>query len=204
MVATGGVVPPALQGHTPDIALRYDPDLAREYLARSGFNGEIELAGMMVWDEILEAVALSWEGVFGERVAVRSWSWQEEEAMGVGERIESSYLRVTGWFPGYPDPEYFLRLLFHSDSRTNEGGFSNPPFDDLIERARRERDGRARLELFHEADRMAVADQVACIPLVYGRNVAYVKPAVDGWWEFGKSSANFADLRVGDEEAARR
>jgi ABC-type oligopeptide transport system substrate-binding subunit len=196
VVATGGVVPPALQGHTPDIALRYDPDLAREYLERSGFDGELELAGMMVWDAILEAVAESWEGVFGERVAVRSWSWQEEEAMGVGDRIESSYLRVTGWFPGYPDPEYFLRLLFHSDSRTNEGDFSHAAFDDLIEQARRERDGRARLELFHEADRMAVADQVACIPLVYGRNVAYVKPAVEGWWEFGKSSANFADLLV--------
>ncbi|MEA2368632.1 MAG: oligopeptide transport system substrate-binding protein, partial [Thermoleophilaceae bacterium] len=196
VVATGGVVPPALQGHTPDIALRYDPDLAREYLERSGFDGELELAGMMVWDAILEAVAESWEGVFGERVAVRSWSWQEEEAMGVGDRIESSYLRVTGWFPGYPDPEYFLRLLFHSDSRTNEGDFSHAAFDDLIEQARRERAGRARLELFHEADRMAVADQVACIPLVYGRNVAYVKPEVEGWWEFGKSSANFADLLV--------
>jgi hypothetical protein len=47
-------------------------------------------------------------------------------------------------------------------------------------------------------------DQVACIPLVYGRNVAYVKPSVSGWWEFGKSSASFADLRVGDEEASRR
>jgi ABC-type oligopeptide transport system substrate-binding subunit/class 3 adenylate cyclase len=196
VVATGGIVPPALQGHTPDIALRYDPDLAREHLARSGFDGEIELAGMMVWDAILESVAESWQGVFGEQIGVRSWSWEEEEAMSVGGRIESSYLRATGWFPGYPDPEYYLRLLFHSDSRTNEGGFSHAPFDDLIERARRERDGRARLELFHEADRMAVADQVACIPLVYGRNVAYVKPTVDGWWEFGKSSASFADLRV--------
>src|SRR6476646_1009974 len=28
-VATGGIVPPALQGHTPDIALRFDPDAAR-------------------------------------------------------------------------------------------------------------------------------------------------------------------------------
>jgi ABC-type transport system substrate-binding protein len=29
VVATGGLVPPALQGHTPDIALSYDPQLAR-------------------------------------------------------------------------------------------------------------------------------------------------------------------------------
>ena len=43
---------------------------------------------------------------------------------------------MTGWLPGYPDPEYYLRLLFQSDSKTNEGGFSYPPFDELIERAR--------------------------------------------------------------------
>jgi ABC-type oligopeptide transport system substrate-binding subunit/class 3 adenylate cyclase len=199
VVATGGVVPPALQGHTPDIALRYDPELARDYLARSGFDGELELAGMMVWDEIVATIAASWEEAFGSRIAVRSWSWQTEEAMEVGGAVDRAYLRVTGWFPGYADPEYYLRLLFHSDSRTNEGGFCSGAFDDLIERARRERDGRARLELFHEADRMAVAEQVACIPLVYGRNVAYVKPWVRGWWEFGKSSASFADLVVGPE-----
>jgi ABC-type oligopeptide transport system substrate-binding subunit/class 3 adenylate cyclase len=205
VVATGGVVPPALQGHTPDIALRHDPDLARDYLARSGFEGELELAGMEVWDTILDAVAKSWEDVFGGAVSVRTWSWRSEEAMHSGGRPDTAYLRVTGWFPGYPDPEYYLRLLFHSDSLTNEGGFSHAPFDDLIERARRERDGRRRLELFHEADRMAVADRVACIPLVYGRNVAYVKPRVKGWWEFGKSSASFADLVVekGEPPAAR-
>ncbi|MFY9579399.1 MAG: ABC transporter substrate-binding protein [Gaiellaceae bacterium] len=194
VVAAGGVVPPALQGHTPEIALRYDPQLAREYLGRSGFSGQLELAGMMVWDTILEVVAKSWEDVFGGAVSIRSWSWREEEVMEAQGRIDAAYLRVTGWFPGYPDPEYYLRLLFHSDSRTNEGGFSHAPFDELIERARRERDDRARLELYHEADRMAVADQVACIPLVYGRNVAYVKPSLSGWWEFGKSSASFADL----------
>jgi ABC-type oligopeptide transport system substrate-binding subunit len=199
VVATGGVVPPALQGHTPDITLRYDPDLARAHLARSRFEGELELAGMEVWDDIIGTIASSWEEVFGSRIAVRSWSWQAEEAMGVGGRLDSAYLRVTGWFPGYADPEYYLRLLFHSDSRTNEGGFRSEAFDGLIERARRERDGRARLELFHEADRMAVAEEVACIPLVYGRNVAYVKPWVHGWWEFGKSSSSFADLVVGPE-----
>ncbi len=199
VVATGGVVPPAIQGHTPEIALRYDPDLAREELAQSGFAGELELAGMMVWEEILDTIARSWEDVFGAGVRVRDWSWRAEEAMEAGGRADNAYLRVTGWFPGYADPEYFLRLLFHSDSRTNEGGFSDEAFDDLIERARRERDGRARLELFHEADRVAVVERVACIPLVYGRNVAYVKPWVSGWWEFGKSSSSFGDLVVGEE-----
>ena len=111
---------------------------------------------------------------------------------------EQAPIYFTGWLPGYADPEYFLRLLFHSQSRTNEGGFAHPPFDELIERARQERSDRGRLALFHDADRMAVADRVAVIPLVYGRSLAVVKPRVHGWWEFGKTSANFADLEVSE------
>jgi ABC-type oligopeptide transport system substrate-binding subunit/class 3 adenylate cyclase len=196
VVASGGVVPPALQGHTPDIALRYDADLARECLARSGYDGPIELAGMMVWEDILGVIAGGWREVFGDRVAVSSWSWLDEEASSIGTRIQTAPIRVTGWLPGYPDPEYYLRLLFQSTSRTNEGGFADPVFDELIESARQERSDRGRLERFHEADRYAVAERVAVIPLVYGRSTAFVRPQVRGWWEFGKSSANFADLLV--------
>ena len=43
---------------------------------------------------------------------------------------------------------------------------------------------------------MAVAEQAALIPLAYGRSTAIVKPYVRGWWEFGKTSAGFADLVV--------
>ena len=194
VVATGGVVPPALQGHTPDIALRYDPELARDHLARSGFDGELELGGSVVWEPILEAVTNGWRDVFGDRVSVGWWSWSEGEARS--PRVEAAPLRITGWLPGYADPEYYLRLLFQSTSRTNEGGFADPAFDVLIERARQERSDRGRLERFHEADRYAVADRVAVIPLVYGRSTAFVQPHVRGWWEFGKTSASFADLAV--------
>jgi hypothetical protein len=37
---------------------------------------------------------------------------------------------------------------------------------------------------------------VALIPLAYGRSTAFVKPPVHGWWEFGKTSAPFADLTI--------
>jgi oligopeptide transport system substrate-binding protein len=111
---------------------------------------------------------------------------------------------ITGWLPGYADPEYFLRLLFQTDSKTNYGGFSDPEFDRLIERARQERSDRSRLELFHAADRMAVADRIACIPLVYGRSMSFVKPWVTGWWEFGKSSSSVADLMTGGATSSSR
>ncbi len=194
VVATGGVVPPALQGHTPDIVPRFDPDLARGYLARSGFDGTLTVAGADVWQAVLDPVIDTWRDVLGIRPEVVTWN--PEAAIGQFRPWDFAQVVITGWLPGYPDPEYYLRLLFQSDSKTNEGGFSSAAFDELIERARQERRDRERLELFHEADRLAVADQVALIPLVYGRSLAFVKPRVHGWWEFGKSSASFADLTV--------
>jgi len=89
---------------------------------------------MTVWNEILDAIAGGWREVFGDRVSVSSWSWLEEEALQLGERIQMAPIRLTGWLPGYPDPEYYLRLLFQSTSRTNEGGFADPVFDELIEK----------------------------------------------------------------------
>jgi ABC-type transport system substrate-binding protein/class 3 adenylate cyclase len=196
VLATGGVVPPALQGHTPDIALRFDPDLAREHLARAGFDGSLAVASLEEDRALIEPVAAGWREVLGLPVEVRSWTWEMIPSMR--DPREVAPIVFTGWLPGYADPEYFLRLLFQSDSKTNEGRFSWPPFDELIERARQERSDRGRLELFHEADRMVVIERVACIPLVYGRSMAIVKPDVHGWREFGKTSANFADLVLDD------
>ncbi|MGQ0668055.1 MAG: ABC transporter substrate-binding protein, partial [Actinomycetota bacterium] len=164
IVATGGVVPPALQGHTPDIVPRFDPDLARELLDRSGVDAtELTIAGIETWVlPFLDVIAEMWHEVLGLGVRVESLTL--ERALALKNLREVAPIVVTGWLPGYADPEYYLRLLFQSDSRTNEGGFSYQPFDELIERARRERSDRSRLELFHEADRIAVADRVALIP----------------------------------------
>jgi oligopeptide transport system substrate-binding protein len=201
VVATGGVVPPILQGHTPDIVPRFDPARAREHLARRGGEAEISVGALEDWRPIIQCLIDSWRSILGLRVTLRLWS--HEEALRIKRPWDLVPITVMGWLPGYPDPEYYLRLLFQSTSKTNEGGFSHPPFDELIERARQERRDRSRLELFHEADRMAVADRVAVIPLVYGRSMAFVKPWVRGWWEFGKSCSSFGDLVVERAEEFR-
>ncbi|HEX6331721.1 MAG TPA: ABC transporter substrate-binding protein [Actinomycetota bacterium] len=195
VMATGGIVPPALQGHTPEIARPFDPDAAREHLARSGITEGVVVGAFHEWVSILRVVVASWEEVLGLTFPLEPWDPREYQALT--NPWEQWPISPSGWLPGYADPEYYLRLLLHSDSRTNEGGFRHPPFDDLVERARQERSDRARLDLYHEADRMAVVERVALIPLAYGRSLAYVQPWVQGWWEFGKSSASFADLWVG-------
>ena len=197
VVATGGVVPPALHGHTPEIALRFDRHRAREHLAAAtaDLSGGLAVYAHAVWEPMLEVLASGWRDVLGIGVALDLFDSADPEPAPMLERAP---IAVMGWMPGYPDPEYMLRLLLHSDAFTNAGRYSNPDFDALIEQARRARTDRERLEFFHQADRLAVADQVALIPLVYGRSTAFVQPNVHGWWEFAKSSAAYADLVIGD------
>ncbi len=195
LVATGGLVPPALQGHTPNIVPRFDPELARKLLAESGVNDDtVRLAGLEDWADIIHAIATCWSETLGLTVETPTWTPTHARQLRRPWEEFIAPIVITGWLPGYSDPEYYLRLLLHSESKTNEGGYAYPPFDELIERARQERSDRSRLELFHAADRMAVAEQVALIPLAYGRSTAVVHPNLRGWWEFGKSSAAFADL----------
>jgi ABC-type transport system substrate-binding protein len=194
-------VPPALQGHTPDIVPRFDPDVARALLAESGVTGTVQLAALDDWAAIIGVVAASWSEVLGLPVETPTWTpdhaWQQPRPW---EEFVAPIV-VTGWLPGYADPEYYLRLLLHSESKTNEGGYAFQPFDELVEQARQERSDRSRLELYHAADRMAVSEQVALIPIAYGRSTAVVRPGLKGWWEFGKSSAAFADLELAARDA---
>jgi ABC-type oligopeptide transport system substrate-binding subunit/class 3 adenylate cyclase len=186
VVATGGVVPPMLQGHTPGIALRHEPDRARELLRHSPLTAPLTIEEPPAGHPLVEPV----------RAVMCMWSRTLGIEVTYADAPESADVGVGAWVPGYPDPEYYLRLLLHSEAQDNSGHFRHAPYDELVERARAEQDGRRRLELFHAADRMAVAEQVAAIPLSYSRSALLVSPRVRGWWEYGKSWSSFADLQV--------
>ena len=68
-----------------------------------------------------------------------------------------------------------------------------PPGQAIAQTFTVERDGR-RLELFHEADRMAVVERVACIPLVYGRNVAYDRRATSDPADSGTADISIVSI----------
>ena len=196
-VATGGIVPPALQGHTPDIVLPFDPDRARQHLRYAGAPGRLEIVAQDVWRPLLDAITQSWREILGLEVSVQEWTAESvDEVAPLGRPLELAPIAVLGWLPGYPDPEYCLRLILHSHAKANEGRYAYPPFDALIDSARHADTGTKRLELFRQADRLAVTEEAAVIPLVYGRSMAFVRPGVEGWWEFAKSSSSFADLRI--------
>ena len=201
VVAHGGIVPPALHGHTPEIALPFDPERARASLEQAGGGDPLGIAAHEAWTPMLEVVAAGWRETLGLEVELHLFdaaALQVSDTVGQSTKIlDIAPVAVLGWLPGYPDPEYMLRLLLHSEALTNWGGYASSTYDQLIEDARRAQTDRDRLARFHEADRLAVSVDVALIPLVYGRSTAFVQPQVEGWWEFAKTSAPYADLVVG-------
>lgn len=199
MVATGGLVPAGLPGHTADIAVPFDPDAARAHLARSSVlpPGQpiqvwtaIEQAHDW-WDDLMEC----WREVLGVPVEVKVGRMADLLSFTSTDH----HVALWHWVAAYPDPDYFLGVLLHSESSSNAGGWRNERFDRLIAQtmAGDEGDGAPqRLALFHEADRLATREECAVLPLTYRRSAALVQPAVEGWWQWGAPLQSLDRIRV--------
>ncbi|MER5883465.1 ABC transporter substrate-binding protein [Streptomyces sp. NPDC001941] len=72
----------------------------------------------------------------------------------------------TGWQMDYPLIQNFLQPLYYTNASSNDGQFSNPQFDKLVDQANAEPDTKKAVELFQQAEEV-VRDQMAAIPLWY-------------------------------------
>ena len=196
--AHGGLVPPGIPGHTPDIALPFDPELARRHAQQSSTRGPVLLARIKafplgIWEPLIEcwksALELDLQTI---EVDIRDL----ERASGV------AHASLGVWLAGYPDPEYFLHMLLHSRSSSNTNHWSSPAFDALVDRALAQDVSAARLALFHEADRLAIQTECSVIPLYYTHVTALHQPWLHGWWSWAVPWQSFDELTV-DERSPR-
>jgi len=92
----------------------------------------------------------------------------------------------SAWIADYPDPENFLNLLYghhvptdiNSKSYINSVRYQSAKFDSVFNLALREVNDAKRMELYREADQIAV-DDAAIMPIFYDENTrllqVYVK-----------------------------
>jgi oligopeptide transport system substrate-binding protein len=171
----GGLVPPAMPGHSHKIAIPYDPEEARRLLADAGHP---DGRGLPTLRMILHRTMTP--DVFVEQLEAVGIRVETEVASGpVGPRQAQGYdLFVTGWTADYPDPEGLFQGFF-----TDEWPFyRDEEVEDLLERARCSRVQSERMRLFHELDRLWVAQRAAVVPLLYSRSKLLRRPWVEGAW----------------------
>ncbi len=123
-----------------------------------------------------EAVAAMWRMNLGAEVS----TYNEEFRVQLNERhLKKLQLFHYAWIGDYPDPYTFLQL-FQTGFGYNDGGYSNPRYDQLLARAGAESDAAQRLALLAEAEAL-LDDDVACIPLYYYASRHLIKSYLRGW-----------------------
>jgi ABC-type transport system substrate-binding protein len=183
-----GIMPPELPGYTAtDKTYPYDPAGAKAALAASKYGSADKLPPITMTEVgggaqagiDTQAFVEQWKQVLGINVEIQ----QTDFATYLSEQ-DAGQLQMFngGWIMDYPDPEDILDLKFHSGSKLNDVGYSNPAVDKLVDAARTEADPQQRLQDYQEAEKLIIKD-AAWIPLYFPENHYVVASRVKGWFE---------------------
>jgi len=180
-----GIYPPGLPGF--NIALQvlpYDPAQARELLKQSRYGNNLPPivftnagTGSTISGGIA-ALAQMWKQNLGVTITVENlepnFYYDQIHSGNHGQLLDG------GWCADYPDPENFADVLFHTDSGQNNGGYSNPELDSLLEAARVEQDVVKRISMYQQAEQILV-DDAAALFTIHWLSYELVKPYVRGY-----------------------
>ena len=182
-----GPFPPGLPGFNYQLkGLSYDPQQARELLKQSKYGGPEGLPPIVytnggIGSYISSSVAATvemWEQNLGVNLTVENIEYNF-----YNQQIYSGnhgQIFGGGWCADYPDPENFADVLFHSGSKQNNSGYSNPALDALLEQARIEQDVTKRIAMYQQAEQMIV-DDAPVLFTTHSLSYELVQPYVKGY-----------------------
>ncbi len=163
-----GFLPQAVPGHDPaTLNDGYDPDRARALLAAAGFPGGAGFPRQVYatrTGELDAKVAQSLSAAFAELGLVVGSDAMAFSALVEAWRERSVSLFRLGASGEYPDPEPYLRSLFHSQGQSNHMAYDNAETDRLLDAAHAESDASRRRELYREAEKLIIRD-APCVGL---------------------------------------
>ena len=189
--------PPAILGHNPNLkAFEYNPDLAKELLAKAGLPDGFEtdfwyipvIRGYFPESKALsEAMAADLAKV-GITVNLKTEDW----GVYLTDRSEGKFPAwALGWGSDNGDPDNFIGYHFiWKDGKTPnvEDAYNNPKLQELLRKGQVVADPAEREKIYQDAEQI-VYDDVARIPVAWP-----VGQAVDRSYVKGRQQWVFRDL----------
>jgi ABC-type oligopeptide transport system substrate-binding subunit/DNA-binding SARP family transcriptional activator len=173
--ASGGLVPRGMPGHVEFAEPLYQPETARQLLAKAGypegfgFQG-IELAVYPHRHEMANFMVRNWQESLKIHIPVKIL----DNINSIEDKdTQKPPLLLVGWWADYADPENFLRVCVSIDLPN----WINPHYASLLEKASHTFDQAERMTVYQEADRLLIEEAVI-VPLVYMNEQRLIKPWV--------------------------
>jgi ABC-type transport system substrate-binding protein len=190
----GGLLPPAMPGHSHRVAPAFDPDRARAFLGEAGYDdgralGEIVLAYIDLWEETASVVAAQLEAI-GVRIRLLCVASDSDLEAAIEEHAHAF---IWGWTADYPDPSGgFLNAILNG----NPWLYRDEELEELLARAASLRDQDERLRTYREFERIWIGEQAAGVPIAYGDRLLWRRPWVTGMWLNAFEISTFAEAVV--------
>lgn len=174
---TGGLYSPGFPGHTPGIALDYDPERARRLLAEAGYPGGKGFPEILVWTDsrylaISKHIQTQWRDNLG---VLTSWSVVDlNTRLSLDWEHAQTFPDILFWglFGDLPDAILYIFGETNPDSR-----WYDAYLDKLVKTAVRNLDPAERLRYMQAVDRY-ITEEAWYLQFYYPRNQLLVKPWV--------------------------
>ena len=197
-MALGGAVIPAhrilpfgLPGSDlPITPLKFDAVAAQKALADSGFTAQslppITITYGIEGDNqrVLTFLQSMWKDTLGIAVQLKPMDLDQfSDSLNTlyqDPRKSTIQAFYSFWGADYPDPQNFLSQQLRTDVGNNNGHWSDPQFDALVDKADvMKADDPTRFKLYQQAEQIAI-DKVGWLPIFFPKLNVLIKPDIEG------------------------
>lgn len=176
-----GILAPGLAGYNPNLpGFAFDQTKARQLLAEAGLSNGFATEIWQTTDspdtlrrnEAVQAML----GQIGIKVTIKQ---VDSAAWSAARKAGQIPMYTTNWSADFNDPDNFLYTFFGSNNAVTRGfNYSNPRVTEILNQCRVLTDNAKRYALYQEAEKIAVYDDAAFVPLYHSDHLFVVQPWV--------------------------
>lgn len=179
-------VSPGIPGYPETRVLEEDVEKARALLAKAGFprgKGFPPMQLLFISDPQSQSVATALSSMLKQNLGI-AISPVNLEKGSYYDRLDglSFHLARSMWRPQYLDPMNFLDKFTSANTWQNLTGYKSADYDDLISRARIEKNIQEQAKILDKAERLLIADDAVIVPLYYNVSTNLWRPTFTGFF----------------------
>ena len=180
-----GILPLGMPGYDPmKNPYPYNETQAIKFLSEAGYRKGKVIPILEIWSASKSEAAQrelnevnSQLNKIGVQTTIHfETAWPNFESM---LKANQAPIFIYAWYADFPDPDNFLRILFHSKSQYNYMAYYNEEVDRLLDKAKTERDYLKRMGMYRKVEEI-VLDDAPIVPMVNNLFQMVYQPYVRG------------------------